>query len=946
MLKTSLPLIRVNSGERAHEKDRLTRMWIVHSPRSLIWLEGIIELKLDQSGVKIFPRMLDGAEVAVIQASADSERQSPHATPLKEVLAGVWIPFDAEPRIPLAHSDLEHLLIMDATVILPNDNCIHLDQSSCLFVKDLLVAPERSSNQWNCARVDEPLRFTIKSLHTPKPLSLDNYLDEVKGEIGTEPLSDLKPKSTGLSKILPKDLMNKSGLAAGGKMIGGAGFISISAVAKLLSMGGGSMSGTGSHVGGAYEPGFLDKLQKWAQGKLENIKAKQETEISKLMDMFENDPDQALKYALPLNGQDGRGLAPPSGSLSLNNVKFDINSITSGGAISPWDIGGDNFYKLNQLYRDAANREIQLGNFDKAAYIFAKLLDDQISAAQVLEQGGKHLEAALLYERNNQEFDAARNFVKAGDFTKALEIYKKHNKLDSVAQLYTQLGREEEANQVWRDEIERLNESGSFVAAAEMMIDKFSESQEAIDLLESKWPNAPQALECLRKEIILREDYQSEDELRERIESLHVEIIGRYNFSDLSAVLGQAYHRASDDEMKAFLEDQIRITSAYSIEDDTDVKSSNLNVLRSINADDDIMIHDLTKVISKHKKSNSIIKSSKYEAKGSKVEAINFVGAAVVPPGLRLVTAAHLPDREVLVVMGGGEVTIIGVIISYNDLKVDRSYEMNINFMKGLDSIERGEMKLLIDKSNKIMCLNGLQSMVQEEFKLSHSGVQDVFTIIGTANEAELSCCSNSVGQIVSLCYKEGSYLYLSIKNGENIISTHHLENLPEDFDKNLIKNEHIQSFVVAVDKAIYFAVGPLLGRFMDNETEWLYIGDNVINMCASPSGAKQRVAVSTKGILLCLWNNLSLQEVVSEPMDRHIETIFLPSGLLVSLVENGQSFSVRRTGFEGNFDQVSHFAVDSSAKKHPKKVIPYGRNKCTICYEDELHVYTIVEAR
>jgi len=635
----------------------------------------------------------------------------------------------------------------------------------------------------------------------------------VKGEIGTEPLSDLKPKSTGLSKIIPKDLINKSGLAAGGKMIGGVGFISISAVAKFLSMGGGSMSGTGSYVGGGtYEPGILDKLQKWAQGKLENIKSKQESELTKLMDMFQDDPDKALKYALPLNGQEGRGLAPPSGSLSLNNVKFDINSINASGAISPWDVGGDAYYKLNQLYRDAANREIQLRNFDKAAYIFAKLLDDQISAAQVLEQGGKHLEAALLYERNNQELDAARNFVKSGDFTKALEIYKKHNKLDSIAQLYTQLGREEEANQVWRDEIARLNECGSFVAAAEMMIDKFSESLEAIDLLEGKWPNAPQALECLRKEIILREDYQSEDELKERIESLHAETIGNYKFSDLSAVLGQAYHRASDDEMIAFLEDQIRITSAYSIEDDTDVKSSNLNVLRSINADDDIMIHDLTKVITKHKKSNTIIRSSKYQAKGSKVEAI-----------------AHLPERELLVVRDGkiNYPIITSVTIPFSELKVNKKCKMEADLFRPLAEA-KGNIELLVDNSNKIMCLNGVEVMTKAEAKLNHSGVQDVFTVIGTANEAELSCCSNSVGQIVSLCYKEGSHLYLSIKNGENIISTHHLEDLPEDFDRNLIKNQQIQSFVLAVDKAIYFAVGPLLGRFILSG----YISEKMSSIC------------------------------------------------------------------------------------------------------------------
>jgi len=115
--------------------------------------------------------------------------------------------------------------------------------------------------------------------------------------------------------------------------------------------------------------------------------------------------------------------------------------------------------------------------------------------------------------------------------------------------------------------------------------------------------------------------------------------------------------------------------------------------------------------------------------------------------------------------------------------------------------------------------------------------------------------------------------------------------------------------------------------------------------MCASPSGAKQRVAVSTRGLLICLWNNLSLKEAANEPLNCHVETIFLPSGLLVSLVENGQSFAVRRTGFEGNFDQTTYFDVHASAKKQPKKLLPYGRNKCTICYEEELHVYTIIEA-
>lgn len=87
-------------------------------------------------------------------------------------------------------------------------------------------------------------------------------------------------------------------------------------------------------------------------------------------------------------------------------------------------------------------------------------------------------------------------------------------------------------------------------------------------------------------------------------------------------------------------------------------------------------------------------------------------------------------------------------------------------------------------------------------------------------------------------------------------------------------------------------------------------MGDEVINLSVTPVGTKQRVAVSTRNSLLCLWDALTLNEAANEPIDRYVDTIFLASGLLVSLSENGKSVCVRNTGSPGNFDQPYHFTV------------------------------------
>ena len=114
------------------------------------------------------------------------------------------------------------------------------------------------------------------------------------------------------------------------------------------------------------------------------------------------------------------GLSFPDGRPRYRGRKRSITSaICCGSAPGPWR--GDSplvaqpdlVEVLAQEYRKAARHHAEQGDFRRAAYIYGFLLRDDRKAAGVLQRGGLHHDAAMLYLMKLNDVAAAAQAFEA-----------------------------------------------------------------------------------------------------------------------------------------------------------------------------------------------------------------------------------------------------------------------------------------------------------------------------------------------------------------------------------------------------------------------------------------------------------------------------------------------------------------------------------------------------
>ncbi|MFA9214843.1 MAG: hypothetical protein ACEQSR_13530 [Candidatus Methylacidiphilales bacterium] len=130
----------------------------------------------------------------------------------------------------------------------------------------------------------------------------------------------------------------------------------------------------------------IDKLQQ----DFEELEKRNQAAIDKFLEMLKNNPNEALKYAIPLDengsgrGDFGKGEFNLSMRwLSLLLSELGNNSSGSGGSI---DLG-NKYFELQKQYNQTAENLITQKEYQKAAFIYFKLLKNNFKAAETLEKG-------------------------------------------------------------------------------------------------------------------------------------------------------------------------------------------------------------------------------------------------------------------------------------------------------------------------------------------------------------------------------------------------------------------------------------------------------------------------------------------------------------------------------------------------------------------------------
>jgi tetratricopeptide (TPR) repeat protein len=307
----------------------------------------------------------------------------------------------------------------------------------------------------------------------------------------------------------------------------------------------------------------------WAAEKLSGIsKSLNEArfrELERLRKMLEKDPDEGLRHAIPLRDVGTRGRATPGWRLGTRDVNFSLSSLFGGGgrAGDPWYVPPDMVARLTQRYREAANRELRLGRYRRAAYIFAELLGDFPSAATALEQGRHFREAALLYRDHLKNARKAAECLEHGGLlSEAIAIYDELGMHEKSGDLHTTLEQYEAAAASYRAQVVSYVSKHQLVPAAGLLETKLKAPEEALELLTEAWPWSDSAGECLRESFALLARLGRHAETSSRLGKLRGETPPAGKGPTLANVLSHVATTYPEESVRLLSADATRVVAA------------------------------------------------------------------------------------------------------------------------------------------------------------------------------------------------------------------------------------------------------------------------------------------------------------------------------------------------------------------------------------------------
>ena len=387
-------------------------------------------------------------------------------------------------------AELAKVLLHDCQVFHPTIGLVGFNQSDELSVAHLFERLTPNDKAWGFAKKGNSPLPKLSSIKVVQPPS-NQILDTLRNAMEQRPLEDIPGGGgQGEGSSLLDDL--KKSLLKGG----------MNALSNLAGKGAGTSANSGSGGGSMSEGGgsnLFGQLGSWMSQQLKDLENKRKKELDRLMDMFDTNMDEALKYAIPLDSNYlNRGTAPPSGSLNRRSTNFDLGGLGGGGRVDGWNVD-NHYFELRKKYLAAAKKAEKDGDFQKAAYVYAHLLGDYRAAAQALEKGKFFRKAAALYQEHlKDKLAAAECLERGGLLLEAIQLFGELEKYEKVGDLYLRLEQRENAEVYFEMCIERAMTRSSYLDASRLWEDKMKRDDKAKEVLLEGWEaNSGIANACL-----------------------------------------------------------------------------------------------------------------------------------------------------------------------------------------------------------------------------------------------------------------------------------------------------------------------------------------------------------------------------------------------------------------------------------------------------------------
>lgn len=251
---------------------------------------------------------------------------------------------------------------------------------------------------------------------------------------------------------------------------------------------------------GPWATDWLRRQQERLSAKTHDLEERSKQEMDKLLDMFRNDPEEALRYAIPLDidgTSRGKGLSARFRLIRRWNelTLSGRRSRVGGGTVVGMD---DEFARLKGQYHSTAKALITKGDHRKAAFVYLRLLKDYRLAAQTLEEGGLYAEAASIYlEHSRDKVKAAECYEKGQLIQPAIDLYLELGKDEKVGDLYRSINKRKEAGLYYKKVINGYTENGQYLKASSVAREKMDDDEWAQLLLMEGWRSNKDAERCL-----------------------------------------------------------------------------------------------------------------------------------------------------------------------------------------------------------------------------------------------------------------------------------------------------------------------------------------------------------------------------------------------------------------------------------------------------------------
>lgn len=463
------------------------------------WLRGIDGWQIDMQTLHcyVMPQSIrsnDAAGLFVVFNGQNVPALQLLQHPYIRVSGELYIPFNARLYPELDSGELKKLLIWDLQVFHPANGLVGFEKKDEVNLASLLVLTGPKPSDWGHAHPGLPAHAPLMMIGLEASES-ENILETIKEDVGSKPLSDIPAaeKEAGVNPIWKKILYFPLQV-----------LLMILLLFGLLGQGIMKILNFIVPIRPDDNPGpftaWFRKIDNWVGQKLQDLQKQRDSELQRLMKLFEQDSDEALQYAIPLTSSYlNRGVAPPSGKLGRRPADFNLRNLGGGRAVDSWDLSSYR-QQLKKQYEDAANAAFQSGNFKKAAYVYAHLLGDFYSAANVLRQGKFYREAAAIYRdhiKSNQL--AAECLERGGLLNEAIALYLEMGSLEKVGDLYTQMEQPDKAMSYYKTVVESHQRNKSYLHAAKVADEKMGRKKLAKDILLEGWQQATNPEPCLKQ---------------------------------------------------------------------------------------------------------------------------------------------------------------------------------------------------------------------------------------------------------------------------------------------------------------------------------------------------------------------------------------------------------------------------------------------------------------